>query len=51
MLPFDFFTSRLGHGLLEGGMLGEFLGHLGPVPFFLHGKPLNLKIFEKIQDI
>ena len=43
---FWFFTSRLRHGLLEGG-IGKLLGQLGPVPFFLHGKPQNLKIFEK----
>ena len=41
------FTSYLQHGLLEGG-IGKLLGQLGPVPFFLHGKPQNLKIFEKI---
>ena len=43
------FTSYLQHGLLEGG-IGKLLGQLGPVPFFLHGKPQNLKIFEKNQD-
>ena len=37
------------HFYLEGEMVGEFLGHLGPVPFFLHGKPLKFKIFEKNQ--
>ena len=36
------FTSYLQHGLLEGG-IGKLLGQLGPVPFFLHGKPQNLK--------
>ena len=44
------FTSCLRHGLLEGG-IGKLLGHLGPVPFFLNGKPQTLiKIFEEIQD-
>ena len=35
---------RLWHGLLEGGMVGEFLGHVGPVPFFLSGEPQDMKI-------
>ena len=35
--------------VLEGG-IGKLLGQLGPVPFFVHGKPQNLKIFEKNQD-
>ena len=39
------FTSRLWHGLLEGG-IGKLLGQLGPVPFLWHGKPQNLKIIE-----
>ena len=44
------FTSCLRHGLLEGE-IGKLLGHLGPVPFFLNGKPQTLiKIFEEIQD-
>ena len=52
------FTSYLKHGLLEGE-IGKLLGQLGPVPFFLHGKPQNLKSrylkkfknYENIQEI
>ena len=32
------FTSYLQHGLLKGG-IGKLLGQLGPVSFYLHGKP------------